>query len=76
MPDKKQSVLIDSAELALFMGVAPGTIKRWSRNGDMPKGRRVGPRLLKWERAEIREWMEAGCPRVESSHSPQEAVTE
>ena len=65
MPDKKQSVLIDSAELALFMGVAPGTIKRWSRNGDMPKGRRVGPRLLKWDRTEIQTWMDAGCPRVD-----------
>ena len=64
MSTKAESVLMDSIELAAMMGVAPGTIKRWSRNGDMPKGRRVGPRLLKWDRAEIERWMEGGCPRV------------
>ena len=76
MSTKPESLLIDSVELAALMGVATSTVKRRSRNGDMPQGRRVGPRLLKWERAEIREWMEAGCPRVESINRPQEAVTE
>ena len=76
MPEKTQSVLIDSVELAVLMGVATSTIKRWSRNGDMPKGRRVGPRLLKWDRAEIQTWMDAGCPRVESINRPAEAVAE
>ena len=76
MSTKPESLLIDSVELAALMGVATSTVKRWSRNGDMPQGRRVGPRLLKWERAEIREWMEAGCPRVESINRPQEAVAE
>ena len=76
MPGKTQSVLIDSVELALLMGVATSTVKRWSRNGDMPKGRRVGPRLLKWDRAEIQTWMDAGCPRAEGINRPQEAVAE
>ena len=76
MSTKPESVLIDSVELAALMGVATSPVKRWSRNGDMPQGRRVGPRLLKWDRSQIREWMQAGCPRVESINRPQEAVAE
>ena len=61
MPD---TALVDSAELAALMGVATSTVKRWSRNGDMPQGRRVGPRLLKWNRKEIEAWIKEGCPKV------------
>ena len=61
MPD---TALIDSVELAALMGVATSTVKRWSRNGDMPQGRRGGPRLLKWNRKEIEAWIKEGCPKV------------
>ena len=64
MSTKPESVLIDSVELAALMGVATSTVKRWSRNGDMPQGRRVGPRLLKWNRKEIEAWIKEGCPKV------------
>ena len=63
MPAELNTALIDSAELAKFIGVSQNTIKRWSRNGVMPKGRRVGPRLLKWNRAEIEAWIDGGCER-------------
>ena len=76
MSTQTESVLMDSIELARLLGVVPSTVKRWSRNGVMPKGRRVGPRLLKWDRAEIQTWMDAGCPRVESINRPAEAVAE
>ena len=76
MPAELNTAFIDSAELAKFIGVSQNTIKRWSRNGDMPQGRRVGPRLLKWDRAEIMDWMEAGCPRVSSTKCAQEALSE
>ena len=62
--DLPDTALVDSAELAALMGVATSTVKRWSRNGDMPQGRRVGPRLLKWSRKEIEAWMKEGCPKV------------
>ena len=57
------TALIDSLEIAKHLGVSQNTVKRWSRNGVMPKGRRVGPRLLKWNRQEIETWLEEGCPR-------------
>ena len=62
--DLPDTALVDSAELAALMGVATSTVKRWSRNGDMPQGRRVGPRLLKWNRKEIEAWIKEGCPKV------------
>ena len=62
--DLPDTALIDSVELAALMGVATSTVKRWSRNGDMPQGRRVGPRLLKWNRKEIEAWIKEGCPKV------------
>ena len=65
MSTQTESVLMDSIELARLLGVVPSTVKRWSRNGVMPKGRRVGPRLLKWDRAEIQTWIDSGCPRVD-----------
>ena len=68
MPAEFNTALIDSAELATFIGVSQNTIKRWSRNGVMPKGRRVGPRLLKWSRVEIEDWINGGCERT---HAPQ-----
>ena len=46
MSTQTESVFMDSVELALLFSVATSTVKRWASNGDMPKGRRVGPRLL------------------------------
>ena len=74
MPAELNTALIDSAELAKFIGVSQNTIKRWSRNGVMPKGRRVGPRLLKWSRQEIEAWIDGGCERPEVEHTESEAV--
>lgn len=62
--DLPDTALIDSAELAALMGVATSTVKRWSRNGVIPQGRRVGPRLMKWNRKEIETWIKEGCPKV------------
>ena len=69
MPQLPSTALIDSAQLAEYIGVAPQTIKRWSRNGVMPQGRRVGPRLLKWNRTEIEDWLDGGCqPAAEQAN--------
>ena len=58
------TALIDSLEIANHLGVSQNTVKRWARTGAMPKGRRLGPRLLKWNRQEIETWLDEGCPRV------------
>ncbi len=61
LPD---TALIDSLGIANNLGVSQNTVKRWARTGAMPKGRRLGPRLLKWNRQEIETWLDEGCPRV------------
>ena len=55
---------IDIFELMDCLRVSRTTIKRWNSNGAMPEGIRIGPRLLRWERAVIEEWIEAGCPNL------------
>ena len=69
------TALIDSLELSKHLGVSQQTVKRWSRNGVMPKGRRVGPRLLKWNRNEIETWLEEGCPRPDGQRYSDEVLS-
>ena len=42
---------IDIFELMDCLRVSRTTIKRWNSNGAMPEGIRIGPRLVRWERA-------------------------
>ena len=62
--DLPDTALIDGVALAKPLGVSHKTVKRWAGAGVMPKGRRLGPRLLKWSRQEIETWLDEGCPRV------------
>ena len=56
------SQFIDIPELSERLNVSRTTLKRWNRNGFMPHGIRVGPRLLRWKREIIDEWIDEGCP--------------
>ena len=62
--DLPDTALIDSSGLAKFLGVSQQTVKRWASSGVIPKARRVGPRLMKWNREEIEAWIKEGCPKV------------
>ena len=42
----------------------PSTIRRWARNGTMPKPLKIGGRVL-WDAEEIRQWIRQGCPRCD-----------
>ena len=56
----KLTQLVSREELASSLGVSPGTIDRWSKNGTIPRpfnpdrGKR-GPKLLKWDLYEVIE---------------------
>ena len=56
----KLTQLVNREELASSLGVSPGTIDRWSKNGTIPRpfnpdrGKR-GPKLLKWDLYEVIE---------------------
>ena len=65
-PDLSGSLAIDvrllSAEdLARELGFSVRTIRRLDESGRLPRPVRIG-RAVRWRRAEVRAWTEAGCP--------------
>ena len=56
-------MLMGVTSLAKAMDVDAVTIRRWSKNGEMPGPMKVGGRSL-WDAHAIRAWIIDGCPRV------------
>ncbi len=54
-------VLISAEELAKLMRVSERTLWRLLSAGKVPQPLRIG-RSTRWRLAEIREWIETGCP--------------
>lgn len=54
--------LVGMQELAKLLGCAPRTIYRLTDGGRMPRPRKLGG-LVRWSLAEIRKWVEDGCPK-------------
>ncbi len=55
-------LLIDGKELARLLGVSPGTIERMKAAGELPAHVVLSGNCHRWNREEIRRWVEAGCP--------------
>ncbi len=47
---------MDVKELADFIGCDPRTIWRHEAKGLIPEARRVGTRIVRWDRQEIEDW--------------------
>ncbi len=58
---KPQALLIDIDAVALLINESARTVQRLCDRGDIPPPVRLG-RSRRWRRAEIVEWIEAGCP--------------
>ncbi|AZQ40529.1 DNA-binding protein [Streptomyces cyaneochromogenes] len=54
-------------EYAALARVHPDTIKRWARVGIGPKPRRVGPRLLRYDREEVLAYLQISGTEVSAS---------
>lgn len=54
-------LLIDAKSLSLLFDVNRATVRRWARNGDMPKPHTIAG-SVRWDADQIREWIRKGCP--------------
>lgn len=56
--------LLDVEAVAAMLGCSPRHVYRLSDAGRMPAPVKLGA-LVRWSKAAVVEWIEAGCPRVE-----------
>lgn len=49
------------SEFAELARVHPDTVKRWARLGIGPRPHKVGPRLVRYDEREVREYLSIGC---------------
>jgi excisionase family DNA binding protein len=59
---ERTAVLIPAEELATMLGVSERTLWRLLSAGKLPEPVRIG-RNTRWRAAEVRDWIEQGCPR-------------
>lgn len=62
--------LLTTAEAARLAGCGERTFWRWSRCGLAPRPLTIGigtRPAVRYRRSELLQWIEAGCPRVESN---------
>lgn len=57
----RDAKLIDAVEVSRLIGMSARTVWRLKDAGKMPKPVSIG-RRVRWRRAEIDEWITAGCP--------------
>jgi len=61
VPPPQESALIDVRVVAVLLGCSTRHVYRLTDAGRMPPPVRLGA-LIRWRRAEIEEWIAAGCP--------------
>jgi excisionase family DNA binding protein len=50
-------------EAAAFIGCSKSTLLKWDARGLVPAPLRPGGmRIVRWRKAELEEWIRAGCP--------------
>lgn len=65
--------LLTSKQAAELCGIGERTLWRWSRSGLAPVPVKIGhgPRAaVRFRRADLMAWIQAGCPRTNSGTSP------
>jgi predicted DNA-binding transcriptional regulator AlpA len=53
--------LLPRAVVAEHCGVTVRTMERWARQGIGPKPIKLGPRLVRYRRDEVEQWLSAGA---------------
>ena len=68
-PDVYEDPILISAEAAALCGVSLRTWRRLEAEGNVPNPVLVGGRIRRYRRAEVRAWVESGCPSREEWES-------
>lgn len=53
-----QRELLSPAQASQLLGVGIETLRRWRRTGTGPPARRLGPRLVRYDRDAVLAWLE------------------
>lgn len=55
-------LMIDTRTTAKLLNISPRTLHRLDEEQAIPQPMRIGKKVIRWRLAEIRAWMDAGCP--------------
>jgi predicted DNA-binding transcriptional regulator AlpA len=58
-------LIFDSGDLCRVLSMSPATLHRLRAAGKLPRAHRLGGRLA-WRADEVREWVAAGMPNLET----------
>lgn len=62
-PIAPQAELLTVEQLAALLAIGKRTLWRYARSGRAPAPIKIGA-VVRWRRAEVMTWIEAGCPRT------------
>jgi len=62
-PIAAESELLTIEQLVSLLSIGERTLWRYARSGRAPAPIKIGA-LVRWRRAEVMAWIEAGCPRI------------
>jgi len=60
-PEPTTLLLLSVAEVAGLLNCSKQHVRRLADSGRMPRPVKLGA-LVRWNRAEIEQWLDAGCP--------------
>jgi excisionase family DNA binding protein len=56
-----EPLLLSASTVAELLEVDRATVTRWAASGRLPRSMKIGG-ARRWARAELEEWVAAGCP--------------
>ncbi len=70
------SLLIDVRELSRLLSVSIASCWRWKSDGKLPPAISLSSQVVRWRRADVLSWIDAGCIPLPASKSAKEKATE
>jgi len=67
--DEESSLLVDTREAAKLLNLCGKTLYSMEKDERMPRSIKIG-RAVRWNREELRAWVNAGCPSVDEWQWP------